>query len=221
MIRFVAFDWNGTLLSDVELSILGTNYTAQKLGAKPINKKKYRDYFDVPVWILYEKLGIPQKILEAKHDLIQNSFHAIYEKHEYKLRTRSNTRQILNWLKENNIPTGIFSNHTQDGIEKQTNRLKITHYFTTIIANSLKSGAIKGRNKEEKLKLYLVENSIDPKTVLVVGDSIEEIEISHALGTKSVSITGGYCSKARLIDKKPDYLISNLIQIKEIILNDK
>lgn len=57
------------------------------------------------------------------------------------------------------------------------------------------------------------------KEVLVVGDTEEEIEIAKQFGCRSVGLTGGNISAARLKAAKPDFLIHNLNQLKSIINN--
>lgn len=217
MIKLVVFDWNGTLIADTNLSVKATNECLKSLGEKALSVAQYRNYFDVPVSLLYENAGADTQKVRANSTMIQDVYHKCYEESELTLRTRSNVRTVLNWLKENDIPTAIFSNHTQDGVEKQTDRLGITKYFSIIIANPHKNSAIEGRNKEEKLKHYLNLNGIEPQDVLIVGDSTEEIEIAKALGTKVATITGGFCSTTRLKAAKPDYLIGDLGNLINII----
>jgi phosphoglycolate phosphatase len=53
--------------------------------------------------------------------------------------------------------------------------------------------------------------------VIIIGDSPEEIEVGKAAGIKTVAITGGYYSTARLKASKPDFLISNLKELIGIV----
>ena len=53
--------------------------------------------------------------------------------------------------------------------------------------------------------------------MIIVGDSIEEIEIGRKFGMKTVAYTQGDYTPYRLKKKKPDFLIDNLKQLKSII----
>jgi len=75
------------------------------------------------------------------------------------------------------------------------------------------------RSKGDKLKDYLKTNNVKPSEILVVGDTVEEIEIARELGAISVAITNGYNSTKRLKSKKPDYLLNDLRKIEGIITN--
>ena len=52
---------------------------------------------------------------------------------------------------------------------------------------------------------------------MIVGDSVEEIEIAREQGLISVAITGGCASEDRLRGEKPDYLIHSLHELKPIL----
>jgi len=57
--------------------------------------------------------------------------------------------------------------------------------------------------------------------IIIVGDSLEEIEIGKNLGIKTVAITNGYVSTARLKAAKPDFLINTLTELIDIVENSK
>jgi phosphoglycolate phosphatase-like HAD superfamily hydrolase len=73
------------------------------------------------------------------------------------------------------------------------------------------------RSKEQKLIDYVSRNKIKPKQVISIGDSEEEIEIGKKCGFYSVALTGGWNSTNRLKKHKPDFLIHNLSEVKNII----
>ena len=146
-------------------------------------------------------------------------FHDAYEARVTKVRTRTGVRLLLTWLEKNNIDCIIFSNHTLWGIEAQLKRLGIKRYFKTVLARTDIVGPVEQRGKGAKLEKYIEDNGYGKSAVLVVGDTIEEIEISKTLGLQSVAITGGYCSTTRLKAVNPDFIIHNLTGLETIIQN--
>lgn len=217
MIKLVAFDWNGTIFADTFAIYESDNEVIKLLNLKPVGFKTFLENFDVPVEKYYLALGVSKKDLEQKAHQIQELFHSNYEPRAAKVRTRAGTAELLRWLNKNNIDSAIFSNHLIEPIRKQLKRLKIEKYFTEVFANSNSETAFKNRSKKEKLKDYINKKKILPKEALIIGDTIEEIEIARELGVFSVSITHGNCSITRLKAKKPDYLINSLKDIVEII----
>lgn len=217
MIKLVAFDWNGTLFADTYTGYVCTQAVSKMLKLEPVSFKTFLQYFEIPVKNYYLALGVSEEELILKASQIQNTFHPHYERQAIKVRTRAYTKRVLEWLKSKKINSIIFSNHTEEPLKKQLKRLKIEQYFTVVLANSHIEAAFKGRSKKDKLENYLKENNFSIEEVLIVGDTVEEIEIGKQLGITTVAITHGNCSISRLKKAKPDFLISNLKQVIEII----
>lgn len=217
MIKLVAFDWNGTLFSDALACVESVNQVLKLFNIKPVTVNHFREHFDVPVTRSYLGLGIPQKQLEDRAEEIVKTFHENYEKRAVGIRTRAYTRDLLKWLAEHSIESIIFSNHIDEAIKPQLKRLKIENYFSSVLANSELTTSLKGRNKKEKLRDYIALKNLKSAEVLVVGDTIEEVEIGKELGLITVAITNGFCSTKRLKNMEPDYLIDNLKQVIDII----
>lgn len=214
MIKLVAFDWNGTLFADTRAIFESDNEVIKLLNLKPVSFKTFQEYFDVPVEKYYLALGVSIEELNRKTSEIQKAFHTNYELRAAKVRTRSGAKELLSWLSKNKINSVIFSNHVITPIKKQLKRLKIENYFSEVLANSNLETAFKSRSKKERLQNYMRNNNVLADETMIIGDTIEEIEIGKEIGVITVAITNGNCSKTRLKAKKPDYLINNL---KELI----
>lgn len=217
MIKLVAFDWNGTLLADTYAVHESNLEVFKMLNVAPLSFRDFQRYFDVPVKKLYLAAGVKESVLDKKGKEIADTFHTFYEARIANVRTRANTRQLLNWLVKNKIDRVIFSNHILEPIKKQLKRLKIDNLFSEVLANSHLQSAINGRSKKEKLERYMNEHHILPEETLVIGDTIEEIEIGKEIGSIAVAITHGNCSTTRLKKARPDYLINTLKSVTSII----
>lgn len=219
MIKLVAFDWNGTILADTVACLKADDAALIALGHKPVSLKKFQETFEIPVLKFYERVGIDIDQPLENFERTEKIFHQVYDKYSARTRTRAGARSLLKWLKSRKIESVIFSNHIENHIFKHLKRLKIEKYFDKVIANSRMGDALIKKEKGEKLKIYLANRGIDPKEILIVGDTIEEIEIARELGGISVALTDGYNSTARLKAAKPDYLLNDLRQIEGIISN--
>lgn len=217
MIKLVAFDCNGTLFADTFAIYKSDNEVAKLLNIKPIKFRTFQKYFDVPVKRFYMALGVSEKELNKKASQIAHTFHSHYELHAAKVRTRAFAKELLRWLAKNNVRSVIFSNHIVESIKKQLKRLKIDNYFSEILANSHSQAALKDRSKKEKLKSYMDKHNFSASETLIIGDTVEEIEIGRELGIVTIALTQGNCSITRLKAAKPDYLIHSLKEVVGII----
>lgn len=221
MIKLVAFDWNGTVFADTYAILDSVNEVLKSLKLKSANLKTFQKHFDVPVTRTYLGLGIPGEVINSKVSEITQTFHSSYERRAAKVRTRAFVRQLLEWLSENNINSIIFSNHINEPIRRQLKRLKIERYFSDVLANLSLDSSYKERNKQNKLRKYIKENNLLKNEVMVIGDTVEEMEIGRVLGVMTVALTHGNCSIARLKAAKPDYLIGSLKDVIDIIKKRK
>lgn len=60
--KHVIWDWNGTLLDDVQIAINSMNSLLRKRELPTLNNKTYRNIFTFPVKEYYSKLGFDFKV---------------------------------------------------------------------------------------------------------------------------------------------------------------
>lgn len=221
MIKLVAFDWNGCLLSDAKACWEASNQNLMSFGLQPISLTRFRQTFKIPAANFYVANGFQQNFLKRNAKTLSRIFIEAYEPRANKCRTRAGVREILNWLKTQNIQAIIFSNHTRDSIIKHLKRLGLTQLISFVIGHNVKSGShYKNMHinfKEAHLLRRLKALSIQSQQTLLVGDTEEEIDIGRKHGSPAAAITGGYNTTQRLKKHKPDFLIHNMLELKKII----
>ena len=215
----MVFDWNGTLLSDTRACMDADNHVIKFFGGKPVDLKTYRKTIVIPSIKFYSRHGCKKSQLFKRSKKLGKTFHSFYEERAKKCRARKGAKKLLKWLHKNSIHSIILSNHTSKGIIFQLKRLKLDEYIKYILANDKLDTSMRKRNKTKKLENYIKEKNFKKNQILIVGDSPEESEISKALHIKSVLITDGYYSTSRLKNSKPNYIINNLNELKNIINN--
>lgn len=216
MIKLVVFDWNGVLIADAGICAKSVSHVLESLGRKPISIGTFRKVFSLPASNIYRAQGFTEEEITKYANIIQERFHADYEPRAAKVRTRMGARALLEFLSKRNIESIILSGHSNEGVQSQLRRLGLEKFFSHVFANDI-YGAMRGRNKLEKLEKFLSQKSFNRDEVLIIGDSTEETEAGKHLGIHTVAITGGYVSARRLKEHKPDYVIHNLNQLIGII----
>lgn len=216
-IKLVVWDWNGTLFDDTRLVLKAANESeVPMLGLPPVTLQQMRNSYEMPIVKAYENLGVDPEFFRAKSAEISPLFHKVYEPLAAHARTRPGARGVLTHLKKRRVNCIILSNHTLEGIYFQLSRLKLTAYFEDVLAND-NTNLAHHAGKQHRLEAYLADKHYRPNEVIIIGDTPEEVGISRALGLHGISISGGMCSRARLIAAKPDYLISSLKQVLTIV----
>lgn len=215
MIKLVAFDWNGTLFDDSRAQFQGFNHALKHFKRQPISFAKFRQTYDVPfsrMWVANG--GKVSEMPEQNRVYFEN-----YQKNFGKIPLKIHAKELLHFLRKQKIPSVIFSNHPSRLISQDLKRLKIHSLIKKVIGRPPGDHAshYTQRSKEHRLQKYLKTTHLQPREVLCVGDTIEEIEISKDAGFLSAALTSGDCSVQRLKKLKPDFLINNLGQLIKTI----
>ncbi len=219
MIKLIAFDYNGTLLSDTAIVLKAENIALTSVGLKPITLKHFQETFQIPIIKYWENLNIPESFVKKHFQTIEDTFHLNYEKLVNTSRTRAGSKEVLTWLNTNQIQAVIYSNHPTYRIKEQLVRLKMLEKFNAILGRETTDDFthMLERGKEKKLAEYIKKHKFKPHEVISIGDTEEEIEVGKKFGFYTVGITGGYNSAKRLKKHQPNFLIHNMLELKNII----
>lgn len=216
MVRLAVFDWNGTILADMQAVVEGMNQELKVIDHRPITVREYQEIYDTPTVNMWDKLGVSRKKFEANRMEMAKIFHAYYEPRVARARTRSGARKTLAALQKAGVTSIVLSNHTMEGIYFQVERLRLSDYFKDILANE-GPGMNHYQGKQERLAEYMRTYRHLPEKTIIIGDTVEEVRIGRNLGLKTACVSGGYNSLARLRHANPDILVNHLPDIlKEI-----
>ena len=216
--KLVVFDWNGTLLSDTIPSWKAGNTCLEFYGRPAITLERYRETFHFPVIHFYKLNGCDVDDVLARKTESNIVFQSAYEKLAARSRTRRGARELLQWLRAQNIDSTILSNYRTSKIEKHLERLGLREFFIHVCANTDDGTAIlEGTSKQERLSTFLEKHGYRPQDTVIIGDSDEEPAIGRQLNLTSIGITDGYISEKRLRAAKPNHLIHNLRDIPAIL----
>jgi len=188
MIESIIWDWNGTILDDVDNNVNAVNMILQKRNLTIITKEEYRKKIKIPIKNFYNEIG-----LETNDPEIYNLITIDYWKY-YNIAYKNNTKvnnglvNILNKLKENNIKNYLLSATQHDELKKQVESKGMETFFNMIIGNN--NSEVK--NKLEKAKELIKNKNIKINSTILVGDMISDYELAEKLGVKCILYSNGH-----------------------------
>lgn len=216
--KHIVFDWNSTLLDDVDVLHGSTNYLLESQGHPPVTLDFFQAHYDIPFRQLYHNLGLNERQIKNLVDANNSAFHEYYEKNAEVSPLRKGAKDLLQHAKTGGVNSYILSNHIVEPIRRQLRRLDIEHHFTEVLAYADRAAQQdRHMTKGEQLKHLRGQQKIEDHAMMIVGNSIEEIHIAREQNLISVAITGGCASEERLRAEKPDYLIHSLHELKPIL----
>jgi len=187
----LVWDWNGTLLDDTQACVNAINTLLARRGVACIDTAHYREVFGFPVIDFYRRINFP---LEGEDwDRLAREFHDLFLA-DPTMRLQGGARDVLAQVRRRGFPQSILSASEQGILTRMLDGFGIRGYFTEVFGVDNLHGASKmdlGRNLLEKLAL-------PPEHVLLIGDTLHDAEVAHALGMRCVLVAQGHQSVSRL-----------------------
>lgn len=210
MIKYVFWDFNGTILDDRELCYDLLNELLISEDKKPVPYERYFEVFGFPVKEYYKKAGITFKY--QTYEQMADWFILKYQPLSLKQSLYEGVEETLKSFKDKGIKNICLSASFTKNLKEQLKHFKIDHYFDTILGTSdvLASGKI------DVAKKFILDNNIKHNEVLLIGDTLHDYEIAKELGFLPVLFTLGHQSKKRL-SLTNSMLINNIKELIEIV----
>ena len=187
----VIWDWNGTLLDDLDISIKSVNKLLAKRGLKTLNSvAEYHDVFGFPVIDYYRRIGFDFE--KEPFEIIAKEFIATYNSYESQMALHKGTLPVLEKFKAENINQVILSACEKNNLIRQAEMLGVSQYFTKIMGIE----DIYAGGKLAIGKAYMKQ--IPAGQTVFIGDSTHDFEVACDMGCDAILIAGGHQSKETL-----------------------
>lgn len=188
----IIWDWNGTLLDDLNLCLEIINSLLSKKHLPPVSLANYLDIFGFPVQDYYQKIGFTFE--EEPFEVISTEFIAAYEKGRPNCPLMPGTRETLEFLSFIGYTQSILSASKQTYLNNAVLDYGIKDYFISI--NGLDNHHAAG--KFDLAKNFMIAQNLNPNSVLLIGDTLHDAEIAASLRVDCCLIPNGHQSRQRL-----------------------
>lgn len=187
----LVWDWNGTLLNDLQLAVASTNAVFATVGVAPISADEHRMKFRRPVADYYaEMLG--RAVDDEEFSRLDKLFHEAYRAGLVTCRLADDAVAAMrSWTGSHSLLSMWFHEELVPAVE----RYGLSTYFRRV--DGLRA-AVGGDRKADYLARHLVELSLPGESVVLIGDSLDDAEAADSVGARCVLYTGGFTDLARL-----------------------
>jgi phosphoglycolate phosphatase len=188
----IIWDWNGTLLNDVDICIGSMNKLLTERKLPLLDTEKYRQIFTFPVRDYYEKAGV---------DFSKEAFEtpAMQFINNYRLSLpgaalQQGAKEALSFFRDKKKEQSVLSVMEQQLLISSVKGFGIDSYFDRIsgIDNHY------GEGKTELALRTLKEIRELKEKILLVGDTLHDHEVASATGIDCILIAHGHQSHERL-----------------------
>ena len=189
----IIWDWNGTLLNDIDLCIDSINSLLKNRNLPLTNTKAYKEIFSFPVQEYYKTLGFDfekEDFSVSAHQYI-DLYYAGFEN----CSLQKNAIEVLSYFRENGVRQFVLSAMEHEMLEKTLKLKGIFHFFEGV-AGLKDHYAV---SKIEQGKQLITDFKIDIEKTRLIGDTIHDFEVATELGLKCILIADGHQTTERLM----------------------
>lgn len=206
----ILFDFNGTLVNDLELCLNLLNDMLVYCKHNRVSKEEYLNIFTFPVIEYYKKAGFV--FPKDDFDSLAKYFIKEYSRLNKYCPLQDGVIEILEYLKSCNKTLSVVSASEINLLNSQLEMYDIKKYFIGI------SGLdnINAMSKIETAKRYIKEKDFDLNKTVLIGDTLHDEEVANALGVKCILLAQGHQSK-EVLSTSNSLIIDNLLELKKYI----
>ena len=186
--KYVIFDFNGTVIDDVDVGVECINELCREyLDRGPVFKEEYLHVFTFPVKDYYEKIGFDfdvQDWSEVAHRWVE-----LYREKKEKINVYPGVKEILMKNRLSGNKNILLSASRQDILETQLEELGIRSLFDEV-------WGISDIYASSKIPLFrkFIEDK-DPEDCLFIGDTLHDLDVAKSAGVRCVLVANGHQAK--------------------------
>lgn len=185
----IIWDWNGTLLNDIQLCVQTINEMLDKRNLPLLSVNDYKDVFSFPVKNYYQKIGFDFEVEPFEIPALE--FIERYNEQMNGCILHQNSLIVLSYFQSVGIRQFVLSAMKQDALEDCLNHQQISHFFEHVSGLDNHYAASKmenGRRLISGLNLNIAE-------LVLIGDTVHDFEVATELGCQCILIANGHQSR--------------------------
>jgi len=178
-VSHVVWDWNGTLLDDVNAVVEATTAAFSKAGiVVPVTGESYRRSFTRPIKLFYERL-LGRPVTAQEWAQLDHAFHDEYGRLQDRCELAAGAREVLTAIDARGWSQSICSMLPEELLAPAVEQKGIAGHFVRI--DGLRGGE-RGGAKLEHLVAHLDRLGVTPSRTVLVGDTVDDATAACGAG---------------------------------------
>lgn len=189
MKKNIFFDFNGTIINDVDLCLNLLNDILKKQNKPIVSMERYKEVFTFPIRDYYIAAGVDFNI--ESYESLAKWFIKEYQPASMKCGLYEGLVETLKLLKSKGYKLYILSASEQNNLFEQCQNYDIVQYFEAIIGID----NIHAASKVSRALDYMKENNLKGEDILFIGDTLHDLEVAEAMNASCMLVSCGHQSK--------------------------
>ena len=188
----IIWDWNGTLLNDLDFCISTINTLLKKRNLPLLNRRTYQEVFSFPVKDYYAAIGF--NFEKEDFAIPAREFIDLYDSGVKNCHLHSSAIETLNHFKSKGARQFVLSAMKQNMLESTLKQNQIFDFFEGVAGLKDHYAVSKIERGEQLIAQYKLEK----ENTVIIGDTIHDFEVAEKLGIECILIADGHQSAERL-----------------------
>ena len=209
-IKEIVWDWNGTLINDASLCVDILNNILFLHDQPSISIEYYRNNFSFPVSDFYKRIYLPSS--GKKFDEVSLCFISEYRLKWKECNLQTGVLPILKMIQKLGLKQSILSAGNQSDVELYVDHFKLESFFYQVFGTD----NIKAEGKIELGKKFITDSNLRPEEILLVGDTIHDLQVANEIGCSVLLFSQGHNSNNQLSGYSVQ-IINDLMEVAQYL----
>ena len=212
---YIIWDWNGTLLDDVDAAVNALNRMLAMRGVASTTRDFYRAHFGFPVRPFYAEVGLD--LAREDWGRICTDFHQFIGE-EPNQHLRPDALDALRHVSDHGGHQSNLSALLQDHLLRDTAREGDPSFFDAIFGFDNLDGATKLSRGHDLVAHLRATGLLEPdQPLFFIGDTLHDAEVGSALGATPILVDGGHQNGDRLRASGQTVVPSLLAAVRHVL----
>lgn len=211
MIRFLVFDFDGTLADTTEGILRTTEATVARMGLPAPDRAAVQQAIGLPLRGSLRAAGIPEDRLEEGADIYHVLFYEVAPKH---VSIYPGVKEGLAMLAEAGYRMGIATSRSEPSLVMLLEEHGLRQYFEILGT----VGCVSNPKPAPDLVRWVLDRfGASPRESVVIGDTIYDVQMGKAAGCSTVAVPYGNHTEELLRSSSPDRIIHDLRELPPLL----
>ncbi|WP_044339302.1 HAD family hydrolase [Rossellomorea aquimaris] len=212
--KIILFDLDGTLSDPKEGITKSVQYAMENLGVEVPEIHELECFIGPPLQVSFaEHYDFDELKTQRAIDFYRERFK---EKGMFENKLYPNIPSLLKTLKENGFTLVVATSKPTVFAEQILKYFTIDQFFDLIAGSNLDGT----RTSKAEIIQYILDvyHEYEAGNFIMIGDRKHDMIGAHHTGIDSIGVTYGYGSFEEISQSKPTYMVSNVDEIKDVLV---
>ncbi len=206
--KTLIWDYNGTILNDVGMSVkLENMMMARRHMNKTITMEEYRELFCFPIIDYYKKVGYTFE--NETYEDISVEYNALYDQMFDECTLADGFTELIQLSLKKGYQNVILSACEHNKLNAQCRQLGIDQYFREILGID----NILGGSKVDMAKHWMIRSGVNPDDCMYLGDTEHDLDTAQAIGITNCFLVANGHQAYDVLKKRTQHVVHSLREI--------